>query len=370
MKICFMEMDDRTRQSMALVIKHRANGAVVLTDAESADIAVFDLDHANALAGYHSLRQRRAGVQAIGLTSAAECAVEDMLLLRKPFSANGLLEAIQKITGVNLLSTKIVAAGAAASLSARIGSTRRRTESSVSPVRDQAGFDPGAYLLGSILGAAAEAEKRDMVAVIRFYGDRIILVDRRAGEIRTNLSSSQARAFSLTALEADGDLSATVGLGRPAVEYVTRAQAESQYAGKIYSVPQETFMWRLGAMTSRGRLPQDTAAEERVYLRRWPNLTRTGYSDNEMRIIAYWVRQAASPAEISRALDLSVQEVASVFTAAMAAGLAGKALREADGIWEAPEVTAPQERGLLSSILKRLLQRKPVAGEAMEAVAA
>ena len=127
-------------------------------------------------------------------------------------------------------------------------------------------------------------------------------------------------------------------------------------------------MWRLGATTSRGRLPQDTTAEERLYLRRWPNLTRTGYSDNEMRIIAYWVRQPGSVAEIACALGLPLQEVATVYSAAMAAGLAGKARRDADGVWEAPEVTAPAERGLFSSILKRLLQRKPAS--AMQAAAA
>ena len=89
-----------------------------------------------------------------------------------------------------------------------------------------------------------------------------------------------------------------------------------------------------------------------------------------MRILAYWVRQAASPQEIAAALDVSVRDVFTVYTAACAAGLAGKARRELDKVWEAPAVAAPRERGLLSSILGRLLQRQPTCTEEAQAAAA
>jgi hypothetical protein len=123
-------------------------------------------------------------------------------------------------------------------------------------------------------------------------------------------------------------------------------------------VPQEVFMWSLGAMTSRGRLPDDVKADDRVYLRRWPSMTRFPYSDNDMRIVAYWVRQASSLQEIAQALGVPERDVFNVYTAAHAAGLAGKVRREVDGIWEAPVVAEHSERGLFSSIMQRLLQRK------------
>ena len=372
MKICLMEMDDRTRQSIALVLRHRANGLIALADEDAAEMVVLDLDHENALASYQSLHARRSGLRAIGLTSQSDRKHEGILVLRKPIAANSLLEAIGEVSGVELrTSTRLMASGAASSLSARIGHSRRRAEPTATPARDKLSFDPNAYLLGNILNAAAEAEKRDVVAVIRFYGDRIILVDNTVPVIRTNLSSSQARAFSLTALEGDsaGDLSATVGLQRPSVEYVARAEAVTRYEGQTYAVPREIFMWKLGAMTSRGRLPADIRADERVYLRRWPNMTRFSYSDNDMRIVAYWMQQADSLAEIASALGVAEQEVFKVYTAAFAAGLAGKARREVDGVWEAPEVVEHKERGLFSSILKRLLQRKP-AGTDVEQEAA
>jgi hypothetical protein len=367
-KICLMEMDPRTKQTMSLVFSHRLDDAIVLADEDTADVAVLDLDLNNALAGYQTIHARRPALRAIGLSSKLGHECDDVLVLQKPISPNRLLEAIQKVSGVG---PKVNTAGAASSLSMRIGGSRRRNEAAAPKASDKLSFNPNDYLLGAILTVAAEAEKKDMVGVVSFYGDRIILVDNKSKIIRTNLSSSQARAFALSAVGADdGDnLSATVGLKRPAFEYLARAEAEKKFASKTYSVPQEIFMWKLGAMSSRGRLPADVNPDERVYLRRWPNMTRFSYTDNEMRVVAYWLRQACSMREITEALDIPEQEVFGVYVAAYAAGLAGKARREADGIWEAPEVAEHKERGLFSSILKRLTQRKPAEVEKEEALA-
>lgn len=369
MKICLMEMDDRTRQSMALVLSHRADAEFALTDVESADIAVLDLDHENAPQAFQAIHARHPALRAIGLTARPELAHADILVLRKPVSAGRLLEAIQRLAGVETQATKVLAAAAASSLGARTGNVRRRAEPAA-VTHERSDFDPNAYLLGALLEAAAEAGRRGAVAVVSFYGDRVILVDPQAGVVQTNLSASQARAFALSAIEGGADASTAAGLRRPEVEYVTRAEAESRYRGKVYSVPQETFMWSLGAMTSRGRLPAGVRTDERLYLRRWPNMTRFPHSDNDMRIIAYWVRQATSLDEIAVTLGVPEREVYAVYAAAHAAGLAGRARREVDGIWEAPQVAAHQERGLFSSILKRLLQRKPAASEDMQAAPA
>jgi len=368
-----MGMDDRTRQSVSLVFKHRADGALVLANEDVADIAILDMDQPAAVDGYRAVHARRPELRAIGLSGQPDLSAEDVLVIRKPIAANKLLEAIQKIASTGALADKATAAGAAAFLSSRIGGSRRRTESAPAPASTQEiqTFDPNAYLLGCILTAAADAAKREEVAIISFYGDRVILVDHQSDLIQTNLSSSQARAFALAVIEGNaGGASSTTGLQRPAIEFVSRAQAAARFEGKTYSVPREVFMWKLGSMTSRGRLPADTHADERVYLRRWPNMTRFSYTDNDMRIVAYWVRQASSKNEIAKALGVSVQEVFSVYTAALAAGLAGKAARGSDEIWEAPEVDEHKERGLFSSIMKRLLQRKPVSAEAEQELAA
>jgi hypothetical protein len=58
------------------------------------------------------------------------------------------------------------------------------------------------------------------------------------------------------------------------------------------------------------------------------------------------------------------------YTAAYAAGLAGKARREVDGIWEAPVVAEHSERGLFSSIMRRLLKRRPASPDDVQVAAA
>jgi len=372
MKICLMEMDDRTRQSMVLVLSHRADDAIVLADAETADVAVLDLDHPNAIEAFKTTHARRPAMKGIGLTSRSDLAHDDLLVLRKPVSANRLLESIQHLGGRETIGAKVMAAGAAAALRERTGSARRRSETMAVPPHEKQTFNPAAYLLGILIDAAAEAGKRDQVAAVSFYGDRVILVDSKSAVVHTNLSTAQARAFSLSSVEGEdaSDMANTVGLHRPRVEYLLRADAASRYRGKTFSVPQEVFMWTLGAMTSRGRLPDDIRPDERVYLRRWPNMTRFSYSDTDMRIVAYWVRQATSLQEIADALGVPEGTVFNVYTAAYAAGLAGKARREADGIWEAPQVAEHSERGLFSSIMRRLLQRKPACNEEEQVAAA
>jgi len=371
MKICLMDMDDRTKRSMVLVLSHRADDSMTLTeDVSEADIAVLDMDHDGAPQAFQAVHACQPGLRAIGLTANPGQPQEGVLIIRKPISAIRLLEAIQKLASGETQAEKILAADAASALGARAGSIKRRSTTTTPTAQGGQFFDMGAYLLGTILDAAAEAGKRDAVAVISFYGDRIVLADNKSGLIRTNLSSSQARAFAISSLEADTDVSATVGLQRPRVAYITQAEANARYRDKTYSVPQEIFMWSLGAMTSRGRLPVGTRTDERVYLRRWPNMTRFSHSDNDLRIVAYWVQQATSLEEIADALGVPEAEVFNVYTAAVAAGLAGKARREVDEVWAAPEVTEHKERGLFSSILKRLLQRKPVGSDAVEEFAA
>lgn len=370
MKVCLMDMDERTRQSMALVLGHRGDD-ITLADFETADIAVVDLDHERAPETFVAIHARRPALTAIGLSARADAAWEDITVLKKPVSANRLIEAIQKQAGVESPAARLLAAAdAAGALAARSGQAKRRPETPAPLAHDQQHFDPANYLLGILLDARIEAMRQRAVALITFYGDRVILADAKSGVVRTNLTSSQARGFALSAFDAGAQAStATIGMDRPQVRFISYADA-GRYADNTYVIAEESFMWMLGSVTSRGRLPAGLKADERVYLRRWPNLTRIHHSATEMRIVAYWMRQATSLAEIIAALDVSAREVYGVYAAAWAAGLAGRARREVDGIWEAPAVEVPRERGMFASILGRLLARKPVRAEEPEGIAA
>lgn len=355
MKISLLHMDERTRRSLALALSHGHDGVVVVPDVESAEVAVIDCDDVNAAQTLATIRAQNPALRVIGIGAGTLPAPADIPLLCKPVSAGRLLEATRQLMGV----TRVRAAGAAAALGARTEPSRRRPESATSSTQAQQFFDPASYLLGAVMEASSEAKNRDQVAIVRFYGDRVVLIDARSGLVRTNLSSSQARGFAMTPLEAGAPEGVTIGLRRPQIDYLPRAEADATYGATTSGTDQERFMWTLGFLTSRGRLSVGCRVKERTMLRRWPNLTRLSHSTNDMRILAYWTRQAATPQEIADALDVPLTEVYSVHAAACAAGLMRLSSRAADETPAAPPPERPKERGLFSQILGRLLQRKP-----------
>lgn len=358
MKIALLGMDDKLQQSIALVFKHRTENAVEMTDEESADIAIVDLDQEDSLQYYRSAFQRRPGLKAIGFTAKPGLVVEGIVILNKPMSANLLLDAVQKVSGSTLSKTRMKVGSAASSLGKRIGTQKKAVETQVARPTERivSYFNPDDYLLGTIMRAVNESRQKDVVIAISFYGDRVIVVDDSSKIIKTNLSSSQVRAFSVSAINEHGGESAMGGLGKPLVERLWRVDAKTRFSDITLSMPQEIFMWKLGANTSRGRLPENVNPDHPVELRRWPNLTRFSYSDDDMRIIAYWMRQPSSLRSLVESLDTSEQLVYRMFTAAYAASLTHEPKPEA--VAAVAVVAEHQERGLLSSILKRLTQRK------------
>jgi len=378
MKISLLGIDDKLQQSIALVFKHRTENAVEITAEDSADITIIDLDQEDSLQCYRSALQRRPALKAIGFTAKPELAVDGIVILNKPMSANLLLDAVQKVSGNALPKTRMKVGSAASSLGKRIGTQKKVVETQVtkpagSKLTDSkftdssiSYFNPDDYLLGTIMRAVNESRQKDVVISISFYGDRVIVVDDSSKIIKTNLSSSQVRAFSVSAINEHGVESAMGGLGKPVVERLWRADAKTRFADITLSMPQEIFMWKLGANTSRGRLPENVNPDHLIELRRWPNLTRFNYSDDDMRIIAYWMRQPSCLRHLVESLGISEQLVFRMYTAAYAASLTHEPKPEAAAT--AVAVAEHRERGLLSSILKRLTQRK-TAGQMQGAAA-
>lgn len=359
-KVCFLGLNDLMKQSITLVLKHRSGSTTEITDKDTADIAIIDLDQKEAVDDYRSTKISRPMLNAIGLTARTDLQHEGILSISKPISAKTLLEALQKTSGVELENLTVKISGTSSALGSRIG-TKPRNDKIVENVNDNLFFDPSDYLMGVLLETIAEAKRRDSIGIVNLYAEKLIIIDNDAKLIKTNLSSSQFRTLGIASYNTDssGGFSASIEFRRPYVEYVTHSEATINSPKNLYVVPQEIFMWKLGMITSRGRLPADVNADSSVHLRRWPNLTRFSYSNNEMRIISYWVRQTNSMNGIAKALGLSEREVFSVYTAALAAGLARKIEHVANVPSKSQEAAEYKERGLLSSILKRLIQRKP-----------
>ncbi len=121
----------------------------------------------------------------------------------------------------------------------------------------------------------------------------------------------------------------------------------------------DAFLWKLALYTYRGLLPNGARANEPVYLRYWPNLTRFEPTPNAMRIASLWCRQPASMANISHMLNIPQKHVFCFYAAASTLGLAGPAIREADSML-APSF--PEETNMNQEFIQRLANKLNISG--------
>lgn len=98
----------------------------------------------------------------------------------------------------------------------------------------------------------------------------------------------------------------------------------------------EGFLWRLALLTYQGRIPEDTDPNERVFLI-WPNLTRLDPVPDGLRIAALLHRSPIDLAFASRVLRVPQRHVFLFYAAALTVGLAGRAKRASNYLFE-PEL--------------------------------
>jgi len=119
----------------------------------------------------------------------------------------------------------------------------------------------------------------------------------------------------------------------------------------------EAILWRAGSATYRGKLPPGTDPKARVFLSRWPNLTRVLELPNAVRIAAIWTEQRLSLAFTAEILKIPQSHVFAFYGAAYSAGLAGPAQRSEDVVIAEAAVEPNSRRGLFAKILDRLRRR-------------
>lgn len=361
-----MGVDDRVRDSLQLFFRHRAEGMFVLTDEDDADIALVDLDSENAEQLYRGFRDRNPLKPIGAICSNASVRNAELETISKPLSATNLLSLLQKLSGTEINAADSDYGKAAFQLNERVAEKKTSSDRRASLQEDNLYFDPQQYFLGYVLEAlTGPKDGREVVQIS--MGSRVVVLDSRYDSAMSNLSRTQLRAISITPIE-DG-ASKSTWLHRPSIEILPRDIAQERCDASFSKESLESFLWKLAGVTSQGKLPIKMPADEKLFLRRWPNLTRLPYSNNDMRILSYWIRQPSQPKELACALGIPVEEVFRVCASAFAAGLVGECKRKADGLWEAPEVIEHKKRGLFSSILTRLTQGKKVAGNEQEAAA-
>lgn len=187
--------------------------------------------------------------------------------------------------------------------------------------------------------AAIETSRADGAPVhVRLRGQPVVTIDAGRDLVTTSFSDDQLAA--LCGSDLDDHLIDTA----VAVESGNGARASI-----------DALLWKLALWTYRGDLTPDAPLDDRVYLARWPNLTRLAATPNATRIAALLVRHPMQLARVAEALAIPQRHVFAFHAAASAIGLAGIARRDSDHL----VAQLPPEPHSRRSLLGRLARHLP-----------
>lgn len=366
-RVALLGLDPRSAEALELAFKHRAEGRCVLCDEDEAQVVVADFDNPTISAEYAALRNRRPNVPVIAVCSE-EPNTGGVAHLSKPVTIGQLVELVETLTQavkevsmaqglsndkIEQAMKAIEARRAAASLEGRVGKTRDQRSDlkrGLASMGDAMYFDSERFLLGHVHKAFAGARETGKPVALTCLQHETIAFDPVSDTVVTSLTDIQIRSLAIA--PTDDELALPI---EACPHEGPIADLPGNARRRLFSA--EVFLWNLGFLTSRGRLPHGVSPDERVYLRRWPNLTRTVVPPNTMRIIAYWIQQPCELLRMYEILGVSMEDVFAVYTAAEAAGLAGVVERKADALMDTFEIPENRKRGVFSAILKRLTKR-------------
>jgi len=369
--VATLGLEERSRMVLANALNKHANGLCVLAEVQQAQIALIDLDNADAKSLLDDFRKTSPHIPLIGLGDQ-QTDLPIHRLIATPVNLEILLATIVELTNSNqkqaknmITADKIAKAmqalenkNIAKSLHKRAEQTQAKTATkrAVPNMTDEMCFDPDRFLLGAILKAVTLANSNNQTAVLTYWNDRNIIIDPEQRKIISNLTDNQIRTLAIAPIDEN--------LSSPITSRFYPSGEVNLELGAVLSeldlrhFSQETFLWNLGLLTCRGRIPAEFSVCTRYYLRRWPNLTHVNVPANAMRILAFWSQQPCSLTDIKEQLDIPFQDVFNVFSAAYAAGLTGEARRNSDQIMQTIDLNEHKSRGLMRSIINRLRGNK------------
>ncbi len=386
---------DRGRERFAALFEGLGEGACVLVEPPAAEVLLVDLDQEGARAAWQTHHLRAPGVPVLLLCSDPARAPAGHRCLAKPVAPAMLLAelaGLRAAAGAGSLrppppspprarerrarpvgeggdgahavwhapweSTVALAPRGPDPLTERLDPTALGAETPSATdlcgdAEDVDLSDPAAVarlfvpaedrLLGACRMAAARASGSGGTWVIRL-GERAIRVEDAGGAVRTDLPRQALR-----------ELCQCERLAEPArVEPLAPDAPRGHSAERTSWESAEAFLWQVALWTYRGRLPAGTAVHGRVYLARWPNLTRIAEVPHAARVASLWLAQAVSLAFTVEVLAVPQRYVFAFYGAAHAVGLAGQARRASDHLFQ-PEPPGPADsRPLLAGVSARL----------------
>lgn len=396
-------MDERSLNTIDLFFKGPCKNRCILVEDAMAEVSLVDMDALNAKANFEQQRKQYPARPIIAI-SLSDLDVEDVIFVRKPMSADRLLEALKQVEGqlentavstpsqqqpsipgntqttdskqeptsakvvplktkepasVSRVGSAVAAHQAALQLSEADFKNIIGSASDIDPndpkQRANAFFNPDEYLLSSVRMAYEEAQRRNVAVQIQSSWCPIMIFPQQE-QVNVEIKDSQLRPMAIISGRQANTRISYSSEKKTAQEYELLCKQETldtKLGIKTDLQDMDAFLWKLALWTSRGKVPTGTDLTTPVFLRYWPCMTRLLLPPHALRIAALWAHQPHSLLQTAEVLKIPQRYVFAFYTAANALDLAGLCRRSSDFLVE-PSTTKPKNHNVLTRILKRL----------------
>jgi hypothetical protein len=209
-------------------------------------------------------------------------------------------------------------------------------------------YSPKNYFQGYVLSAFKVAKEKSRIIQLNSTW-KPLLIFPHSHEVWLDADDKQLRAFA--ALEMNKATGAKLTV--TAIDNTISGVAEK--LDRFHDM--NAFLWKLAIWTSKGRYPQALDIQRPIFIKHWPNFTRSLITPHALRITALLIKGPRTMLNISEVLKVQPQYVFVFISAAYALGLVGQTERKADEVF-APSPAVPQKKaasqGLLNKILGKL----------------
>lgn len=177
-----------------------------------------------------------------------------------------------------------------------------------------------------------------------------LLIFPEANEIWIDVDENQLRAFA--GLLINSTLGASMSVTPLSQELVDQERILEKYQSM------DAFLWKVACWASKGRYPHQLDIRQPIYLKHWPNFTRLLVTPHALRISALMIKGPRTLPNIAEVLNIKPQYVFIFASAAFALGLIGHAKRDADVLFQPPEIKPNKNQSILGRIISTLLGKK------------
>jgi len=379
-KVILASMDERSISRMDTIFKIIFKGRCKFAQNEDAHLGIVDLDgEANAWEKY---QRQHPDLPAI-VMSENSVKLEGAIYVAKPAKLDLLWESIfDLVTGLPPVaettgkidstepltskpstsnnnpgaSTKMDLNTSGVNAAAHALNTRFKTTSiSLKSVQQtsmreepELYYNPDDYLLGRILSGLKKGAGQQCIIHVQCWRNRQLILLPDQDRVYTDLTDSQLKNLGVATLSDEF----TIEIKR--VRNTGKKGLSTSETDGLRSISINHLIWDLTLRTARGRVPEGTDLSMSFYLQSWPNFPRLPHTPHGMRIASLWAGNPRTLDDIAQSLGIDQADVYSFYSATVATGLTGPAIRRVDSLIAPKGANGSPTRGLLASILRHI----------------